>query len=170
MTRRTLAIGTALFLTFAGVAAAGNGQNDGHQGHHGHHGHRGHRGPPPIEHLTEALGLSDTQAASLKALHESHRDEAEAIHDSLRAQHDALRAAMQDGTSDEAALHALVDEIGVLRLELDHHHLDGQLATRALLTEEQREQLDELGPPPHGRPPGPPPGHHRGPPSDCPPE
>ena len=129
-------------------------------------GHRGMGGGPEemIEHISQALSLTDAQKQQVKAAFEAQRPIEEQRHaklDDIRKQIDAATA---NGQFDEAVVRELANQQAQLQADQMVDHLRMHSKLYSLLTAEQKTKADQLmkqhGGPGHG-----PDGHgHHGPP------
>ena len=137
------------------------------QGHPGMGQGRMHGGPEAmIEHISQALSLTDAQQEQVKAAFEAQRP----IEEQRRAKLDEIRkqidAATANGQFDEAIVRALASQQAQLQADQMVDHLRIHSKLYSLLTAEQKAKADQLmkqhGGPGHG-PGGP--GHHGPPPA-----
>ena len=124
-------------------------------------------GVPPIEHLAQALNLTEAQAAELKPFLDSERQTVDALMQKLGDLHKQLEEATKDGHFDEAQVRGLATQMAQAQADLmvEHERLKAKIYNT--LTPEQRARMEELhkrgGPhdgrpgPPNGPPPPPPP-------------
>ena len=93
--------------------------------------------------LRDELGLNEAQQTQIRALLEGKRDTHQARRQELREAHQAMRElATSDASAD--AIRAKLDEILELENQLKRDRLELALELRAILTPEQRTQLQEL--------------------------
>lgn len=129
-------------------------------------GHRGMGGGPEemIEHISQALSLTDAQKEQVKAAFEAQRPIEEQRHaklDELRKQIDAATA---NGQFDEAVVRPLANQQAQLQADQMIDHLRMHSKLYSLLTAEQKAKADQLMKQ-HGGPGQGPGGHgHHGPP------
>jgi len=131
-------------------------------------GHRGMGGGPEemIEHISQALSLTDAQKEQVKAAFEAQRP----IEEQRRAKLDDIRkqidTATANGQFDEAVVRELANQQAQLQADQMVDHLRMHSKLYSLLTAEQKAKADQLmkqhGGPGHG-PDGR--GHHGGPPA-----
>jgi Spy/CpxP family protein refolding chaperone len=116
-------------------------------GEGGHGMGKGGRGGGPMKGLFEML--DEDQKEKVKAILEDHREDAEATQENMAAKHEELRELIKADAA-EATVLAKADEIGKIKNELFKSKISMQLEIRALLTEEQKDELDkamdEMGP------------------------
>jgi Spy/CpxP family protein refolding chaperone len=129
---------------------------------------QGHRGMGPgmrggpeemIEHISQALSLTDAQKEQVKAAFEAQRpieEQRQAKLDELRKQIDAATA---NGQFDEAVVRALANQQAQLKADEMVDHLRMHSKLYSLLTAEQKVKADQLMKQ-HGGPGGPGPGGH----------
>ncbi len=101
-------------------------------------------GPRHVLDLAEELHLTDEQAQTMERLMSSMKAQATALGAQILEKEQALDALFAAGTTDEAAVHALIAEIGDLKAELRFAHIRTHLATRAALAPEQIAAYDRL--------------------------
>jgi len=110
----------------------------GHFGHmrtpDGEHGAGMHE--KMVEHLSQALGLSDTQKASAQQIHEDTMKKVEPLFDQQRALHEQVETALENG-SDAATVGALVISSYKNRQAIKAAHEEAMKDFEALLTPEQ---------------------------------
>ena len=113
----------------------GKGERRGHRG--GKFGHRGGRG------MFRGVELTEAQKASLKQLRQASRERTQPVREQLRAKRQELRQAQSGGTFNEAlAAQKLTETAGLqARLMAERHRLHQE--SLALLTPEQRTQLEQ---------------------------
>ena len=85
----------------------------------------------------ERLGLTDQQAADIRALLETQRTAARADVKNLMAVRRQLRTLLGQQAADPAAIQAVATQVKELQTKLFDGHLQTQLALRAKLTAEQ---------------------------------
>jgi Spy/CpxP family protein refolding chaperone len=123
---------------FATVAIAQPGGGKGKRGH-GFHGQGPHFWKNPQ--MVEKLGLTDEQLAQFEAISEGQKENVQAIHDEMRTAKQGLDEAIDSG--DETAIESAKAEVSAAHDKM----LDFKVAHKAevskILTEEQREMLQE---------------------------
>jgi Spy/CpxP family protein refolding chaperone len=92
----------------------------------------------------ERLGLTDQQAADIRALLDAQRAAARADVQSLMAARRQLRNLLDQPTADAAALQAAAAQVTELQAKVLGHRLQTQIAVRAKLTPEQWRQWRTL--------------------------
>ena len=105
---------------------------------------RGLRGdglPPPV---LEKLNLSDAQKAQIKTLEEESRTASKTYFDKLAALDKDLRAATGGETFNENEARQILSSRAQIMTELELIRLKTGAAVRALLTAEQKAQLEQL--------------------------
>ena len=128
-------------------------------------------GVPPIEHLAQALNLTEAQVTELKPFLDSERQTVDALMKRLGDLHKQLDDATRDGHFDEAQVRGIATQMAQAQADLmvEHERLKAKIYNA--LTPEQRARMEELhkrGGPHDGRP-GPPDGPPNGPPPPPPP-
>jgi Spy/CpxP family protein refolding chaperone len=134
---RTLtAAGLALPLALGlGLASAGSA-NAGH-GPRGDHGRF-------LERKLDKLELAPETRSAVQAVLDAAKPAREASHEQIREAHQAMRALLERDTVDEAAVMAQADAIGALMTESRKQDLRTMIQVRALLTPEDRAELQTL--------------------------
>ena len=153
-----LVIGAAVFAT----AQAGLRFNH-FQGHRGEGKHRG-PGPEMVEHMAQALGLSEDQKTQIKALMEGISATEEARHQKISELHQQMEALTANGQFDEARVRELANQQAQLHAEQIVEHQRMKAKVFSLLTAEQRVKAEEMhkrGGGGYRRHGGPPPGGER---------
>jgi Spy/CpxP family protein refolding chaperone len=123
--------------------------------------HNGHGSGPPLERAIQSLDLTGAQEDAIGELLDARRAEMEARRDQAIAAHQALHGAVLAEPFDEGAIRNAA--AAVAALISDRALAEARLLNdvRALLTQDQREQLEESlarmperfhGPPPGGGP------------------
>ena len=92
----------------------------------------------------ERLGLTDQQAADIRALLDTQRAAARTDVQSLMAARRQLQNLLDQPTADAAAIQAAATQVKELQAKLFDHRLQTQLAVRAKLTPEQWQQWRTL--------------------------
>ena len=90
-----------------------------------------------------ALDLSDEQKAELGKLRQEFLPQMGELRGRMQANHEQLRALMHGGTADEAAIAELADQKGALMAEMIKLHATQRARMQALLTDEQRELMQQ---------------------------
>jgi len=148
---KTLAIATlsAIALT-ASIAVAQSvtpGQNTGQQGARHEWGGRGKFGHgwggPGAMGMFRQLNLTDDQKAKIKQIRESYAERNKPLRDQLRAKRQELRQASEGGTFNEALATQKLTEMASLEAKLMGEGFRMHQETLAVLTPEQKTQLDQ---------------------------
>ena len=133
------------------LAQSGTGQNDQTKrgvGKRGFGEGRGHRGPGRGGRGgmmgLGALNLTDAQKAQVKQLHETHRQNTQSVRAELRTKMQELRQANANGTFNEALTAQKLAETAPLRAKLMADQFKLRQETLALLTPEQKTQLEQM--------------------------
>ena len=92
----------------------------------------------------ERLGLTDQQAADIRALLDEHRAAARADGQNLMAARRQLQNLLDQPTSDASAIRTAAAQVTELQTKVLDHRLQTQLAVRAKLTPEQWKQWRTL--------------------------
>ncbi|HZS06541.1 MAG TPA: Spy/CpxP family protein refolding chaperone [Blastocatellia bacterium] len=119
-------------------------------GHHGRHGDWMPGG------FARGLNLTDAQKAQMKQLSQSFRERTQPLRNELRAKHEALREASQGSTFNEALATQKLTEMAAVEAKLMGERFRMRQEMLALLTPEQKTQLEQFrakhGQFRHGRP------------------
>lgn len=98
----------------------------------------GYPGPSHVLELADVLELTPEQRASVDSVRASMLDRARDLGRRVIDAERALDRLFAERTADEASVAEASSHVGALRAELRAAHLSAHLATRALLSEEQR--------------------------------
>ncbi|KIG16476.1 hypothetical protein DB30_04389 [Enhygromyxa salina] len=101
-----------------------------------------------LEHHADALGLDRATIEEAWALANAARAELDGYRATIRAEREELNQILDAAKVDRARMAAVVAEISAAESELRIRELEVMLEIRALLTPEQIEELEKLGPPP----------------------
>lgn len=93
-----------------------------------------------LERLAEELDLTEEQISQMQAIREGERDEMQALHANLRTEREALHALMAGDTA-ESDLRTQYESVQALHRDLADKRFETMLATREILTVEQRTEL-----------------------------
>lgn len=110
----------------------------------------GKRGGSLMAHILQndraakSVGLSDEQRSQLKAAAESGAQERKTLHAKMKEAAMAQARLLTDSDVDESALMAAVEKTGAIRTELAKVEMRGLLATRKILTDEQRQKIRHM--------------------------
>ncbi len=110
--------------------------------HKGMHHGKGDAGKG-MERLVEKLELSEEQRTNISEIHRTGREASRALHRQMRENSRAEREALKAG-ADEAQLLELARKTAEARVALMLRHREMQENVQAVLTEEQRAELEEL--------------------------
>ena len=94
--------------------------------------------------LLEEVGVDETVRDEIASLSESSETQAKNIHEEIHEARKGLRSLLEEESPDPALVMKQVDTIGALEIQADKHRLSTMLSIRALLTPEQRSELEEL--------------------------
>jgi Spy/CpxP family protein refolding chaperone len=105
-------------------------------------------GPPPgrgpdrfIEEHAAQLGLDDETVDAIDQIVDESREKAQELHAGLRDMHREMRELLSQDAPDESTVMRQADAIGEAETELHKHRIGALIKIRALLTDEQREEL-----------------------------
>lgn len=97
-----------------------------------------------MERITEELDLSDEQQEHLKAHKAQHREEGQALRESMMSKKDEFRAELEKQALDMERVYQLHSEIKDLKAKMADHRLEGILEIREILSPEQFSEFMEL--------------------------
>jgi Spy/CpxP family protein refolding chaperone len=104
---------------------------------------RAEPGVLPLDRLKARLNLSDDQVTKLKALQSTHAAKPSREPDRLRAQADLMQA--MQGTGDLAAARKAMERMNAVRTDAMMARLEQRQQLLAILTPEQRAQVNAMG-------------------------
>ena len=108
-------------------------------------GHRGHRGKGEMSaRLCEKLDLSAEQQAKVKNLREETKSETKVLHQKLRELGKEIHWLWSSENPNEDAVMAKIEEMSVVKLDLEKIRAELRLDINALLTPEQKAKAVEL--------------------------
>jgi len=90
------------------------------------------------------LGLTDAQKTQLRQIRQNHRANMDGIHQQLRASMQEMRQAYGQGTFDEALAAQKLTEVAPLKAKLMAERFKMRQEMLAVLTPEQKTQLDQM--------------------------
>jgi len=90
------------------------------------------------------LGLTDAQKTQLRQIRQNHRANMDGIHQQLRASMQEMLQAYGEGTFDEALASQKLAEVAPLKAKLMAERFKMRQEMLALLTPEQKTQLDQM--------------------------
>ena len=163
-TRIAILIGiVALIATAVVFAAAQSGQERGQEQGQRPPRREGMPPPPPfgvpdVEHLTQALGLTEAQATELKPFLDAERATVDALMKKLGDSHRAIEEASKDGKFDEAQVRTLAGAHAQVQVDLIVEQERVKAKIYSVLTPEQRAKAQQMHR--HGPHPGGPGGPH----------
>lgn len=97
-----------------------------------------------IHRAIDQLDLSEDQKASIAALRESHQASRQSHRESMKNLRQQKRELKRSSPVDEAAIRSLNQQIAELKSEQEIHRAKAREEVKALLTEEQKAQLEEI--------------------------
>ncbi len=122
-------------------AVAGEGYQGAHAKGYGRHGNpQAH-----MERMAERLNLTAEQRTAMREIFDRTRPQMGELRDKLADNRQQLRTLGQGTTVDEAQVRRLADAQGQLMAEMIVLRTKMRSEINAILTEEQRQQLKELG-------------------------
>lgn len=96
------------------------------------------------EEIYKKLGVTQEQAAQLKAQKAQHREGMKGLFQEIKAKREALGAELQKDTISLEAIHAVHNDLKALNARKEDRRLEGILAVRNVLTAEQFKKMMEL--------------------------
>ncbi len=114
------------------------------RGFQGMHGGPGKRHGDMLEHMSQALNLTDAQKQQVKAIMDSTEAAAEANHTKVEEIHKQLHAGVVSGQFDETQVRALANQKAQLDADMMVEHFRAMSKVFAILTPEQRAKAEEL--------------------------
>ena len=148
MTETTAAMLLSLFLFITpGAAFAEMGGGPDGKGGPGKHERGGQEGPG---NMFKELNLTEEQEQKLKELREAGRDGSKASREEMKAAHEKMRELLE-GDANESQLRAQHKKLQALKMKMDDERFENMLATRAILTPEQRKKMAEQMKERHGK-------------------
>lgn len=144
---RTLAVGSLAAIAIAApiaIAQTGQGGAEGRQERHEGHGRRGdRRGGRGFGFGFRGIELTDDQKTRLEQLHQSFGERTRPLREQLRAKRQELRQAGEGNTFNEALATQKLTEAAALEARLMGEHFRLRQESLAVLTPEQRTQLEQ---------------------------
>lgn len=141
---KTLALGALATVALATpLAFAQNAGTDQTKQPGQHAEWRGARGEHRGGGMFKGIELSDAQKAQMKQLHESFAERTKGLREQLRAKHAELRQAEAGGTFNEALATQKLTEAAALQAKLMGEQFKLRQDTLAILTPEQKTQLEQ---------------------------
>jgi periplasmic protein CpxP/Spy len=122
-------------IAFADTGAPDHGQQGECQKHKGHHGHRF------FKKMARELGLTDQQKTQAKALFQASRTQNKPLFSAMMSARHDLRALIQSGTADEAAIRAQSAKVAAAQADLAVKRAQTTKQFLALLTPDQVTKL-----------------------------
>ncbi|HYE72701.1 MAG TPA: Spy/CpxP family protein refolding chaperone [Blastocatellia bacterium] len=132
----------ALVSPFAQTPSTNNQQTDKQERHAFGRHHK--RGGKMFGRLGQQLNLTDAQKAQMKQIGQSYRERTKALREQLQAKRQELREANQGGVFNEALATQKLTESAAIRAKLMGEQFRMRQEMMAVLTPEQKTQLDQL--------------------------
>ena len=140
----TLVVSSVGLVTVVAAMPFADGPGCGRAGHHmAHSKHDGGRGPN-LERLASRLDMTEQQRAEIKAILDDSRQQMVKLREQMRENRGQLRELVGQAGFDEAAVRSIADNQGDLKAETIVLRARQRHEMRAVLTDEQRVQLDEM--------------------------
>jgi len=98
-------------------------------------------GSAPMDRMEAWLDLSDEQETQIEKLHLDHQKEILPMRNKIREKDAQLNTMISEGAN-QSKIDQLVEEIGVLRTEIQKSRMNTHLKVRELLTDEQKVKFD----------------------------
>jgi protein CpxP len=141
-TIKAIALASALSISAVGTVALAQteGANDG--GARAHAWHKGGRGGGHGE-MFAGLNLTDAQKQQVQQIHENHRTTIEPLMQQMRAKRQELWQLQSGQTFDEALVQQKLTDIAGIEAKLMGEQFRMRQETMAVLTPEQKTQLEQ---------------------------
>lgn len=140
----TLIASSVGLTTMVSAMPFGDGPGCGRGSHHMGPGERvGERGPK-LERLAHRLNMTDEQRAEIEAIRSGSQKQMVELREKIRANRDQIRELIRQPDFDEAAIRSVADEQGDFKADMIVLRARQRSGMRAVLTDEQRDQLDEM--------------------------
>jgi Spy/CpxP family protein refolding chaperone len=140
----TLVVSSIGLITVVSAKPFADGPGCGRAGHHMMQGkHDGRRGPN-LERLADRLDMTEQQRAEVKAILDDSRQQMVKLREQIRENRTQLRELTGQDEFDEAAVRSIADNQGDLKAETIVLRARQRHEMKAVLTDEQRVQLDEM--------------------------
>jgi Spy/CpxP family protein refolding chaperone len=137
MNKRILITALTLVAVLATVALAQQGH-----GRRAPRADRECRGPEArLEYMAEVLELTEEQQASIETIHEAAREEKVELKKSMARLRNEMEGEMLKDSPSEKTLIDLTEKLGAIRTEMNVLKVKTRIAVRALLTEDQQDQM-----------------------------
>lgn len=131
-------------VTVVAAMPSGDGPGCGRSGHHmGHGRHSGGHGLK-LERLADRVNATDEQRAAIRAIADGSRQQMTNLRDEIRANRGQLKELTRQTPLDEAAVRSVADKQGELKAEMIVMRARERSEMKAVLTDEQRAELDEM--------------------------
>lgn len=131
-------------VTIASAKSSGDGPGYGRSSHHAGHGQCDHGKGRYLKRLARCLDVTDEQRAEFEAVMSKSRKQMAELRDEMRANRTQLRDLTRQAEFDEAAVRGMADRQGDLKAEMIVLRARQRSEIKALLTDEQIAQLDEM--------------------------
>jgi Spy/CpxP family protein refolding chaperone len=140
----TLVVSAVGLVTVVSAKPFADGPGCGRAGHHMMHGkHDGRRGPN-LERLADRLDMTEQQRADTKAILDDSRQQMVKLREQMRENRVQLKNLAGKTDFDEAAVRSIADKQGDLKANMIVLRARQRHAMKAVLTDEQRVQLDDM--------------------------
>lgn len=132
----------------------GDGPGCGRGGHHMSQGRHFGGHSSKLERMADRLSVTDEQRTEIRAIADGSRQQMVELRDEMRANRVQLRELTRQTPLDEAAVRSIADKQGDLKAEMIVLRARQRSEVKAVLTDEQRAQMDEMRERKHARAPG----------------
>jgi Spy/CpxP family protein refolding chaperone len=140
----TLAAGSLGLVTAVSAMPPGGGPGCGQGGYRMNADQRFGAPGARLERLAARLDMTEAQRAEVRAIFEGSRDEMVALREQMKANRTDIRELMYSGDFDEAAVRRIAAEQGDLKAEMIVLRARQRAEMRAVLTDEQISQLEQM--------------------------
>jgi Spy/CpxP family protein refolding chaperone len=140
----TLVVSSVGLVTMVSAMPFADGAGCGRGGHHmGHSKHHG-GGGPNLERLADRLDMTEQQRAEIKVMFDDSRQQMANLREQIRENRTQLRELAGQAEFDEAAVRSIAERQGDLKAETIVLRARQRHEMKAVLTDDQRVQLEEM--------------------------
>jgi len=140
----SLLVSSVGLVTIASAKSFGDGPGCGRSSHHAGQGrHEGGKGRY-LERLARRLNMTDEQRAEIETVLHGSREQMAELRDEMRTNRAQIRELVSQADFDETAVRGMADKQGDLKAEMIVLRARQRSEMKALLTDEQIAQLDEM--------------------------
>jgi len=140
----TLVVSSVGLVTVVSAMSFADGAGCGRAGHYMAHSKHDRGRGPNLERLADRLDMTEQQRAEIKAMLDDSRQQMANLREQMRENRIQLRDLAGKTDFDETAVRSIADEQGDLKAETIVLRARQRHEMKAVLTDEQRVQLDEM--------------------------